>query len=227
MTPRVSRPVGLCRCGCGKQTSITREDCPRFDTRKGEPAAFCRGHSSRGANAWNFKGGRSESASSGYVRIVVHGHHRADKFGWVFEHILIAERALGKPLLAKHPIHHIDGNTSNNADSNLVVCESLAYHELLHRRQRAMDACGNPSATVCRYCGSYDRQGEMHHFHVRRRTGTLTPAAYHYTCSREFRRSRTLLANPGARKRTSKREKAERSIGNYGLDEPSTEEAAA
>jgi len=79
----------------------------------------------------------------------------------VGEHVLVAERALGHILPRSAVIHHVDEQKSNNAAGNLVICQDQAYHNLIHRRQRALDACGDASAIRCGYCGGYDRQGSM------------------------------------------------------------------
>jgi hypothetical protein len=47
-----------------------------------------------------------------------------------------AEKVLGKHLNSKHPVHHANGDKSNDLNCNLVICESLAYHFLLHKRMR-------------------------------------------------------------------------------------------
>lgn len=92
----------------------------------------------------------SGSIQNGYI-------FRSDKQ----EHRIVAEQALGKPLPDGAVIHHVDGNALNNASTNLVICQSQAYHLLLHQRQNALDACGNPNHRKCVYCGKYDDPSAM------------------------------------------------------------------
>ena len=132
----------------------------------------------------NWRGGKS-AHPAGYVTITA-GIGPKPKL----EHIAIVERAIGKPLRSGAQVHHVDGNKRNNDPSNLVACDSQAYHQLLHKRQRALDACGDPNAHRCVFCGGYDRQDEMTVLFVRARR-RVTERAYHRTCNtlyvREFR----------------------------------------
>lgn len=69
------------------------------------------------------------------------------------EHVLIVEKVLGHPLPSTAVVHHHDGNKSNNLNSNLVVCENQAYHNLLHARTRTLRAGGDPNLDkVCSDC---------------------------------------------------------------------------
>jgi len=71
----------------------------------------------------------------------------------MFEHILIVESVLGRKLPAGAVVHHVDGDPSNNAHSNLVLCPSQAYHMLLHARARTLAAGANPDThRVCSKC---------------------------------------------------------------------------
>lgn len=57
------------------------------------------------------------------------------------EHIIIAEKALGKALPPKAVVHHMDRDGENNNTKspwNLVVCPDQNYHMLLHARARAL-----------------------------------------------------------------------------------------
>lgn len=98
---------------------------------------------------------------NGYIGVYQPDHPRAGPTGYVFEHPLVVERAIGKHISVKHHVHHIDLNESNNANDNLVACEDAAYHKLLHKRQRALDACGNANARFCVRCKGHDNQEGM------------------------------------------------------------------
>ncbi len=77
------------------------------------------------------------------------------------EHILIAERVLGRPLNG-HPVHHHDEDRANNKHSNLVICEDTAYHELLHMRMEALQMSGHPDYRKCQYCKRWDDRSNLY-----------------------------------------------------------------
>lgn len=86
---------------------------------------------------------------AGYIVKSTNGVQRA-------EHVVIAERALGRPMPPTAVVHHIDGNPLNNMPGNLVICPSQAYHMELHRRMRALEACGHADWRKCKFCGQHD-----------------------------------------------------------------------
>lgn len=105
------------------------------------------------------------------------------------EHVLIAERALGKPLPHGVQVHHWDCDRSNNAPANLVICPDQAYHRLLHRRMAAMDACGNPGWMPCRFCGEHDDPKNLY-------VAPNGVSAYHRECSATYARAHRLKQKP-------------------------------
>lgn len=123
--------------------------------------------------------------NGGYVTVKMPGHARADNCGYVREHILVVEAAMGKPLRRSAEVHHVDENRTNNAPANLVVCESHAYHALLHRRARALRECGDASARRCALCGGYDDQPGMSTYR-----GSHGIDAYHRRCKADRARGR-------------------------------------
>lgn len=89
-------------------------------------------------------------------------YKKAESFGrHVGEHVAVAERALRKPLPKGAIVHHIDGDKHNNAPSNLVICQDRPYHNLIHRRERAMFMAGDADALCCQVCGTYENQWDM------------------------------------------------------------------
>lgn len=173
----------LCECGCGEPAPLASRTDRRLGNVKGQPQRYVFGHSSRmrglGPENPSWKGGRHVLAH-GYVMIYAPESAHADKRGYVLEHVRMAELALGKPLPEGAEVHHFDENRSNNVRGNLVLCQDRAYHQHLHARQRALAACGNPSAKRCHLCHGYDRQEDI------KITSQGKPR--HRSCDREYQR---------------------------------------
>lgn len=165
----------LCECGCGLLAPISRETDPKRGRVKGQPFRFRQGHALRGRfgaenNSWI--GGRV-SDGNGYILIYKPDHPRANR-GYVLEHTLIAEKAIGRYLPLSVEVHHWNECRGDNQNSNLVICEDLHYHRLLHVRMRAYRACGNPSARKCHICKAWELDiplmgGKRVHYECKRR----------------------------------------------------------
>lgn len=109
----------------------------------------------RGADSNAWKGGRTHSGN-GYIWLFAPDHPRTDAKGYVPEHTLVAEKALGHFLPVGAIVHHVNRYRQENQNDNLVVCSDAAYHQLLHLRQRAFDATGNPNMRRCVLCKLWD-----------------------------------------------------------------------
>ena len=107
-----------------------------------------------GRHSHNWNGGTS--IIDGYPVIYLPDHPRANMRGYVREHILVCEKALGKPLPEGVEPHHVDISRDNNAPNNLVLCEDRRYHMLLHIRTKALTECGNANWRRCSLCRRYD-----------------------------------------------------------------------
>ena len=145
------KPYGFCVCGCGEKTPIAKETDRRRNIKKGEHFKFIHGHNSR------LKRRGDTRMQGGYVQIRMPGHHRSSH-GFVFEHIVIAEKALGKDLPDNAVVHHMAEKTDN---TQLVICPNRAYHKLIHQRARALAECGNADWRCCHFCGVWDSPANM------------------------------------------------------------------
>jgi hypothetical protein len=85
----------------------------------------------------NWRGGRHLN-KDGYIMVRHPDHPRANPAGYVREHIIIAESALGKPLPEGAIVHHINEDKTDNRNHNLVICEGNGYHQFLHERMRVI-----------------------------------------------------------------------------------------
>ena len=161
--PRYKGPIKLCECGCGQPAPLAKETRQDRGLIKGHPTRFINGHSGvlvenkpRGSRHPRWKGG-VQHKPNGYTRVLAPEHPWADQTGYVSEHVVVAERALGHILPFQSRVHHVNEVRSDNRGANLVICEDHAYHMLLHQRTRAYRACGDPTAVKCKYCHQWDR----------------------------------------------------------------------
>lgn len=111
----------------------------------------------------------------GYVRLFSVGRN------YRYEHVVVAEKALGRPLPKGVVIHHANEVKGDNRGENLVLCQDEAYHQLLHRRTRAFDECGHADWRQCNFCKGWSPPTEI----------TVVPtnsSAHHKACRSAQRR---------------------------------------
>lgn len=131
---------GICECGCEQKTLLARMNDKSKGWIKGEPLRFLNGHALRvkrsGKDNPRWKGGRYLS-SHGYVVV------REENGSRSYEHILVAEQALGRSLknygagnAMTEVVHHINGDKQDNRPENLLIC-THRYHTELHHKLAA------------------------------------------------------------------------------------------
>ncbi len=108
--------------------------------------------------------------NNGYKEVTAVGHPLASKNGMVYEHRLVAEKKLGRPLNDEEIVHHVDENRANNNPDNLWVFRSNADHARYHQNKIAIfHEDGTVSSPIvnrktCQVCGkkSYGNRCQDH-----------------------------------------------------------------
>lgn len=91
-------------------------------------------HSKENNKRW--KGG-IQTLTSGYRLLLQPYHPRANVRGYVYEHILVAERYLGRFTTKDEVVHHINKNTGDNRPENLFLFPCHAEHMRHHQNLRS------------------------------------------------------------------------------------------
>jgi hypothetical protein len=99
-------------------------------------------------------------------------HPKASSSGCVYDHVLVAEAALGRTLPDCAQIHHVNGDKHDNSRSNLVICQDIAYHRLLHVRERVLRHGGNPNTdATCSKCRQAKHVSKFNKFSANKAQG--------------------------------------------------------
>jgi hypothetical protein len=119
----------ICKCGCGQEIGVLYSK-----HRTNLLRTYINGHNSRGKrNLGTFKGGRLIDPH-GYIIILYDKKHlRADRDGYVREHILIYEDYHQCCMLDWGIIHHKDENRQNNSIDNLEGM-TRGQHNTIHKK---------------------------------------------------------------------------------------------
>lgn len=126
-----------CKCGCSELIQERNKNGDLF---------YVRGHhrkdkkfknekrNQKGENNNAWKGGRLKDYA-GYIIVRCEGHPRAKGKGqYVFEHVLIMEKYLGRYLRMDEVVHHINKIKNDNRIKNLQLL-TKSQHSSFHRKQ--------------------------------------------------------------------------------------------
>lgn len=128
--------LGKCQCGCGQSTTVSKVNDRSKGWVKGEPVRFIKGHGIHMAGAIKSDRalGNRYTNTNGYIMVTMGNGYQK------YEHILMAEKALGRPLRQygkghanNEVVHHINGDKTDNRNENLLIC-THSYHTSLHYR---------------------------------------------------------------------------------------------
>lgn len=106
---------------------------------------------------------KSPRLLNGYRVLYIPEHPKAMKNkcwnGYVYEHILVAEKELGREIRESEVVHHLDENKSNNRYANLLVLEKSQHgklHAWLNHLQNNDNACVTKpqESKFCLVCGA-------------------------------------------------------------------------
>lgn len=97
-----------------------------------------------------------------YIMVYAPDHHRAYKDGYVYEHVICAEKAIGRSLRDNEHVHHLNDCPLDNRPQNLLVLEK-GQHTKIHNfiRRHNLEKLLKKTKTdkhltcECEACGEY------------------------------------------------------------------------
>lgn len=121
--PRTRAGIKTCEeCGAQFLISVFHRKRQQYCSKSCGLRAFHRANPGKyaGENSGRWKGGRRTNRK-GYVERYAPGHPEKQQTGYVFEHRLVMEQILGRPLAANEHVHHKNGQRDDNRPENLEL----------------------------------------------------------------------------------------------------------
>jgi len=104
-----------------------KKPCPDCGKLIQGQAKYCKscGHIGARHNLW--KGGRYID-NGGYVYIYMPNHPNSNSKHYIYEHVSVMEKRIGRFLIDKEEIHHINEIKTDNRIENLFLCKNHSEH---------------------------------------------------------------------------------------------------
>lgn len=99
--------------------------------------------------SWNDEAGAARVAGGEYWRLYLPDHCNATAQGYVYEHIWVASKKLGRKIEVGEHVHHVDENKRNNAPENLEVLTEQEHHRR-HGKWECVDGVWFKPCGLCR-----------------------------------------------------------------------------
>lgn len=135
-TVREMYESGMSQVEIGECLGVSQKVVWRFMKNNGIKARTAAKRNQYGENNDSWRGGKIVD-EAGYTLIQCKGHPRASKCGaYVMEHILVAEKTIGRYLADNEVVHHINGRKWDNRPENLAVMtksEHVKLHWMIRR----------------------------------------------------------------------------------------------
>ena len=116
-------PIKLCECGCGQVAPKAKRTNTTLGYIKGQQLRFIAGHNLRSKHP-----GKTYR-KDGYVLIQTNN-------GRELEHLIVAEKMIGRKLTKDEIVHHINGKRDDNRPENLRVLSGHEKHVDVHTSKR-------------------------------------------------------------------------------------------
>ena len=88
--------------------------------------------------------------NNGYIEVYCPDNPRSNKkTGFVYLHVLQAEKKIGRYLNEKECVHHMDGNKTNNNPDNLIIFRTDADHSRFHRLKNPQIHTFEDGISIC------------------------------------------------------------------------------
>ncbi len=144
-----TKPYDRCCEECGARFKVRPCEVRKALARGNQPPRFCslacRSKSYKGAGNPKWRGGTMRTPN-GYIYQYAPNHPHTTKHGYVMQHRLVMEKALGRYLSPTEEVHHRNHVRDDNRIENLELMSSKAEHRNQHAyyEQAECGTCGKP-----------------------------------------------------------------------------------